>query len=155
MSTPDTRDAALPLARYAPFRRAGDLVYFAGIIAVDPASGKVIGSYSDLPEEMREAAGQTGEISVDSKDGPIAAQSWYIMESLRRTLGAAGGTLNDIVNLTQYFTDLRDFPVYNRIRGEFFEIPPASTCVRVVELLPTDVARLEVQAVAYIPVDNA
>jgi enamine deaminase RidA (YjgF/YER057c/UK114 family) len=148
MSTPDTRDAALPLARYAPFRRAGDLVYFAGIIAVDPASGKVIGSYSDLPEEMREAAGQTGEISVDSKDGPIAAQSWYIMESLRRTL-------DDIVNLTQYFTDLRDFPVYNRIRGEFFEIPPASTCVRVVELLPTDVARLEVQAVAYIPVDNA
>jgi Putative translation initiation inhibitor, yjgF family len=73
------------------------------------------------------------------------------MDSLRRTVATAGGTLDDVVNLTQYFTDLRDFPVYNRVRGEFFTTPPASTCVRVVELLPTPVARLEVQATAYIP----
>jgi enamine deaminase RidA (YjgF/YER057c/UK114 family) len=76
------------------------------------------------------------------------------MEALRRTVAAAGGTLNDVVNLVQYFTDLRDFPVYNRIRGEFFETPPASTCVQVVELLPNSVTRIEVQATAYIPQRN-
>jgi Putative translation initiation inhibitor, yjgF family len=150
MTTHDT-DVAKPLARYAPFRRAGDLVFFAGIIAVNPDTGKVIESYADLPEEMRAPAGETGEISVDSQDGPIAAQSWYVMESLRRTVATAGGTLEDVVNLTQYFTDLRDFPVYNRVRGEFFAVPPASTCVRVAGLLPTTSARLEVQAIAYIP----
>jgi enamine deaminase RidA (YjgF/YER057c/UK114 family) len=154
-TTEDQDDAALPLANYAPYRRAGDLVYFAGIIAVDPVARKVVASYEDLPDEMRQPAGETGEISTDAKDGPIAAQSWYIMESLRKTVGAAGGTLNDVVNLTQYFTDLRDFPAYSRIRSQFFETPPASTCIGVAELLPTSVARLEVQAVAYIPARNA
>jgi enamine deaminase RidA (YjgF/YER057c/UK114 family) len=148
---PTTNEAARPLANYAPFRRAGDLVFFAGIIAVDAAKGTVIGGYADLPEQMRAPAGETGEISVDSKDGPIAAQAWYVMESLRKTVAAAGGTMDDIVNLTQYFTDLRDFPVYNRIRSQFIAKPVASTCVQVVGLLPTSVARLEVQAVAFIP----
>lgn len=144
-------EAAIPLANYAPYRRAGDLVYFAGIIAVDPEKRAVIGGYADLAENVRAAAGETGEISVDSKDGPIAAQAWFIMESLRKTVAAAGGTLDDVVNLTQYFTDLRDFPVYNRVRAQFFANPVASTCVQITELLPTPVARLEVQAVAYIP----
>jgi enamine deaminase RidA (YjgF/YER057c/UK114 family) len=35
---------------------------------------------------------------------------------VRRTVEAAGGTLNDVVKMTQYFRNLRDFPTYNRIR---------------------------------------
>jgi 2-iminobutanoate/2-iminopropanoate deaminase len=53
--------------------------------------------------------------------------------------------------LTQYFRDLRDFPAYNRIRSQFFSEPPASTVVRVLELLPTPDSLLEVDAIAYIP----
>lgn len=121
---------AKPLSRYAPFRRAGDLVFFAGIIAADPATLKVIGGYSDLPPEARRLAGETGEMSTDMKEGPIAAQSWWILNSLRQTVEAAGGTLNDVVKLTQYFRNLRDFPVYNRIRASFFVEPPASTSFR-------------------------
>jgi len=146
-----TASPAPPLARYAPFRRAGDLVIFAGIVAADPQKGIVIKNYADLPPELRKQAGETGEMSVDSKDGPIAAQSWYILDSLRKTVEAAGGSLNDVVKLTQYFCDLRDFPIYNRIRAQFFLDPPASTVIRVLELLPTPDSRLEVDAVAYIP----
>jgi enamine deaminase RidA (YjgF/YER057c/UK114 family) len=142
---------AAPLARYAPFRRAGDLVIFAGVVAADPSRGIVIKGYSDLSPELRRRAGETGEMSVDSKDGPIAAQSWYILENLRETVAAAGGTLSDVVKLTQYFRDLRDFPIYNRIRALFFPEPPASTVVRVLELLPTPDSLLEVDAIAYIP----
>ena len=140
-----------PLARYAPYRRAGDMVYLAGIIAVDTAKGRTITGYQDLPPKAREALGETGEMSVDSKDGPIAAQSWFILEQLKTTLEDAGGTLDDVVNLTQYFLDLRDFPIYNKIRATYFPNPPASTVVRVAELLPTPQSLLEVQAVAYIP----
>jgi enamine deaminase RidA (YjgF/YER057c/UK114 family) len=153
MST-DGPDVAKPLARYAPFRRAGDLVYFAGVVPADPDKGSVISGYADLPSDVRARIGETGEMSVDSKEGPIAAQSWYVLENLRKTVEAAGGTLNDVVNLTQYFVDLRDFPVYNRIRAMFFEIPPASTCVQVRGLLPTEQSLLEVQAVAHIPHDG-
>ena len=46
-------DIARPLSRYAPFRRAGDMVFFAGIIAADPATMKVITGYTDLPEQAR------------------------------------------------------------------------------------------------------
>ena len=142
---------AAPLSRYAPFRRAGDLVIFAGIVAADPVRGIVITGYADLPDDLRKRAGETGEMSVDTKDGPINAQSWYILDRLRQTVEAAGGTLSDVVKLTQYFRDLRDFPAYNRIRAQFFAEPPASTVVRVLELLPTPDSLLEVDATAYIP----
>jgi enamine deaminase RidA (YjgF/YER057c/UK114 family) len=142
---------AAPLARYALYRRAGDLVVFAGIVAADPQRGIVIKGYADLPPDLRKQAGETGEMSVDTKDGPIAAQSWYVLDSLRKTVEAAGGSLNDVIKLTQYFRDLRDFPIYNQIRSHFFADPPASTVVRVLELLPTPDSLLEVDAIAYIP----
>ena len=153
MANSSVSDASVakPLSRYAPFRRAGDLVFFAGIIAADPTTMKIVGGYSDLPSEARRIAGETGEMSTDMKDGPIAAQSWWILNSLRLTVEAAGGTLDDVVKLTQYFRNLRDFPVYNRIRATFFADPPASTVVQVSELLPTSETLLEVDATAYIP----
>ena len=49
---------AAPLSRYAPFRRAGDVVYFSGIIAADPATMRIIKGYSDLPPEARKLAGE-------------------------------------------------------------------------------------------------
>jgi enamine deaminase RidA (YjgF/YER057c/UK114 family) len=141
-----------PLANYAPYRRAGDLVYFAGIVAADPDLGRVITSYADLPAGVAKSIGATGEMSVDSKEGQIAAQSWFILEKLKQTVEDAGGGLADVVKLTQYFVDLRDFPIYNRIRTSFFgNAPPASTVVRVLELLPTPDSRLEVEAIAHIP----
>ena len=90
-------------------------------------------------------------MSTDTKEGPINAQSWYILEQLRRTVEAAGGELSNVVKLTQYFRDLRDFPAYDRVRTQFFSEPPASTVVRVLELLPTPDFRLEVEAIAHIP----
>jgi len=146
---------AKPLSRYAPFRRAGDLVLFAGITAADPATARVITGYADLPVDARKLAGESGEMSTDMKEGPIAAQSWYVLNALRQTVEAAGGTLDDVVKLTQYFRDLRDFPIYNRIRTTFFREPPASTVVQVSELLPTPDILLEVDATAYIPLQSS
>lgn len=148
----DASVTAKPLADYAPYRRAGDLVYFAGIVAADPEAGKVITSYADLPPDVARSIGATGEMSVDSKEGPIAAQSWYVLNRLKATVEDAGGSLADVVKLTQYFRDLRDFPIYNRIRTSFFGgQPPASTVVKISELLPTPESLLEVDAIAYIP----
>ena len=83
----------------------------------------------------RKSASETGEMWVDTKDSPIAAQSWYLLQDLRQTVAAAEGRLSDVAKPTEYFRDLRDFPAYNRIRNQFFPEPPASTVVRVLELL--------------------
>ena len=82
---------------------------------------RIVKGYADLPSEARKIAGEIGEMSSDLKDGPIAAQSWWILNSLRLTVEAAGGTLNDVVKLTQFFRSLRDFPIYNRIRANFLK----------------------------------
>ncbi|MEO0531991.1 MAG: RidA family protein, partial [Planctomycetota bacterium] len=123
-------DIGKPLANYAPYRRAGDLVLFSGVIAVDGATGRVIRGYDDLPAEARADAGQTGEVSVDAKEGPINAQAWAILNNLRTQVESLGGSLGDVVRLVQYFRDLRDFPAYSRLRKRFFpDTPPASTIV--------------------------
>jgi enamine deaminase RidA (YjgF/YER057c/UK114 family) len=145
---PSMQDAAKPLSRYTPFRRAGDLANFAGITAVDPDRGIPLRGYADLPPELQS---QAGKMSTGSKDGPIAARSWFVLDRLCDTVTAAGGPLDDIVKLTRYFCNLRDFPMYNEVSAKFFRNLPASTVVRVVEFLPTPDVLLEVDAIAHIP----
>ncbi|MPS96876.1 MAG: RidA family protein, partial [Comamonas sp.] len=38
----DTTGIAQPLARYAAWRRAGDLVFLSGVIAVDPGANRIV-----------------------------------------------------------------------------------------------------------------
>lgn len=145
-------EIARPLARYAAYRRAGDYVFLSGVIAVDPAAGKVIRGYQDIPPSARKRLGETGEFSVDIKEGPILAQSWYIFNTIQQTVEDAGGQLQDVFKLVQYFQDLRDFPLYSRVRTLFFPgDPPASTIVEVSGMLPTPEVIVEVEATAYIP----
>jgi enamine deaminase RidA (YjgF/YER057c/UK114 family) len=143
---------AQPLARYAAWRRAGDFVLLAGVIAVDPAAGRIVAGYDDIPDAAAAAIGRTGEFSADVKEGPILAQSWYVLDRIRLTLEAAGASIGDVVRLVQYFRDLDHFPYYNRVRKLFFTgEPPASTVVQVSAMLPTDAVLIEVEATAYAP----
>ena len=142
---------AQPLAKYAAWKRRGDFVFLSGIIAVDPAAGKIVRGFADLPDHARQALGETGEFSVDAKEGPILAQSWYVLDRIRATVEDAGGEMGDVFKLVQYFKDLRDFPLYNRVRKLFFaEEPPVSTIVEVSGMLPTEEVVVEVEATAYL-----
>ncbi len=147
-----TPQAAQPLARYAAWRRAGDLVYLSGVIAVNPAAGQIIRSFNDIPVEATELIGRTGEFSSDTKDGPILAQSWYVLDSIRQTIESAGGQMSDVFKLVQYFKNLDHFPRYSRVRKLFFPgEPPASTVVEVSAMLPTADILIEVEATAWLP----
>ncbi|MFL9884241.1 Rid family hydrolase [Paraburkholderia agricolaris] len=143
---------AKPLAKYAPYKRKGNLIFLSGIIAVDPEAGKIVQGYGDVPHDVREKIGKTGEFSVDIKEGPIRAQSWYVLDRIRATIESAGGSMADVFKLVQYFRDLRDYPSYNRIRGMFFDgDPPVSTVVQVSAMLPDESILVEVEATAWLP----
>ena len=145
-------EIAKPLARYAPWRRAGDLVLLSGVIAVDPATGTIVRGYADIPAAARALLGETGEFSTDIREGPILAQSWWVLDRIRATVEAAGGQMADVVKLVQYFRDLDHFPHYSRVRKLFFPgEPPASTVVEVSAMLPTEDILVEVEATAWIP----
>jgi enamine deaminase RidA (YjgF/YER057c/UK114 family) len=144
-------DIARPLARYSAWTRRGDFVFLSGVIAVDPAAGRVIRGYDDLPQGVAERIGRTGEFSVDAKDGPIIAQSWYVLDRIRATIEDAGGTMADVFKLVQYFRNLDHFPRYNTVRRAFFpDIPPVSTVVEVSAMMPSPDILIEVEATAWL-----
>jgi enamine deaminase RidA (YjgF/YER057c/UK114 family) len=152
MGQPSTPGAGQPLARYASWRRAGDFVFMSGVIAVDPASGIVLDRFEQVPQAVRQALGETGELSVDIFQAPVLVQSWVVLDRIRQLAEQAGGGMRDVIKLVQYFTDLRDYPLYNRVRRTFFaEEPPVSTVVEVAGMLPSRQVRIEVEATAHIP----
>jgi 2-iminobutanoate/2-iminopropanoate deaminase len=144
-----------PLANYATWRHVGDHVYLSGVIAVDPAAGAVVTRYAELPPEalpQLQALGfATGQMSVDTFEAPIVAQSWSVLARIRELAGEAGVPLTDVVRLVQYFRDLRDYPHYNRIRALFFPQPVVSTVVEVSRMLPNDQVLVEVEATFWKP----
>lgn len=144
--------AAKPLARYSAWARRGDFVFLSGVVPLDAAAGRVVCGFADLPAGVPETIGATGEFSVDAKDGPILAQSWFVLDRVRATVEEAGGTMADVFKLVQYFTDLDHFPRYNAVRRRFFPgTPPISTVVEVSGLMPSAEVLVEVEATAFLP----
>ena len=142
-----------PLARYSAWQRQGDFIFLSGVIAVDSGAGGIIRGFADLPSGIGPTIGQTGEFSVDAKDGPILAQSWHVFDQIRATMATAGGTMADVFKLVQYFRSLNDFPRYNAVRRMFFPgTPPVSTVVEVSALMPSHEILIKVEATAYLPV---
>ena len=143
---------AQPLAKYSAWRRAGDLVFLSGVIAVEPSSATIVRGYADIPPAARKLLGETGEFSTDMKEGPILAQSWFVLDRIRATVEEAGGRMDDVFKLVQYFRNLDHFPYYSRVRKLFFsDPPPASTVVEVSAMLPSADILIEVEATAYLP----
>jgi 2-iminobutanoate/2-iminopropanoate deaminase len=145
-----------PLANYLAAKRVGNLLYMSGVIAVDPARGKVVEAYADLPPEALPALKQlgyvTGQMSVDIFEAPAVAQSWFVLNRIAQLVQAEGGQMRDVFKLVQYFRDLRHYPAYNRIRNLFCPEPMVSTVVEVSRMLPSDAVLIEVEATAYLSV---
>ncbi len=144
-----------PLANYLAAKRVGNMLYLSGVIAVDPALRKVISSYTDLPldaqTELQRLGYNTGQMSVDIFEAPAAAQSWFVLNSIKSIVEAEGGQMQDVFKLVQYFRDLRHYPAFNRVRGLFCPDPVVSTVVEVSRMLPSDEVLIEVEATAFLP----
>ena len=91
-------------------------------------TGTIVNGFQDVPEPVRELLGATGEFSTDAKQGPILAQSWYVLESIRRTVASAGGQMSDVIKLVQYFRNLDHFTYYSRVRKSFYPDQPYFYC---------------------------
>jgi enamine deaminase RidA (YjgF/YER057c/UK114 family) len=119
-------DPRLPSAsHYSQAVSSGDLLFTAGHIPIKTSEpGKpLVQGFDDVSEEGRFLA--TGRSHPDSRDGPIAAQTWYVYEELRKLLAANELGLDDVVLSTVYLSDVRDFAVFHRVHRHFF---PDATC---------------------------
>ena len=118
-----TERAPAAIGPYSQAIRAGNLVFTAGQVGIDPATGKLV-------------------------EG-TAAQTRQAMQNLKAILEAAGSSLERVVKTTIFVADLNDFAVVNEVYGSFFTgAPPARSTVQVARL-PLD-ARVEIEMVAVV-----
>ncbi len=114
---------------------AGPYLFVAGQIPTDTSKpgSPLIRNYPDIPEEGRFLS--VGQSHEDSRNGPIAAQTWFVYDLIRKHLEGSGSALENILNLTVYLQDMRDFPTFHRVHERFFpEDPPALTVMQVAEV---------------------
>lgn len=82
----------------------------------------------------------SGQIPLDPKtmalvEGPIEAHIHRVFENLNEVAKAAGGTLDDVVKLNVFLTDLSHFAKVNEIMSSYFNQPyPARAAIGVAAL---------------------
>lgn len=95
---------------YSQAIRAGNTVYLSGQIPL-------------VPETMQ----------LVSED--FAEQTHQVFKNLQAVCEAAGGSLNDIVKINAYLTDLSEFAIFNEVMAQYFTQPyPARAAVGVCAL---------------------
>ncbi|MCI4568583.1 RidA family protein [Lysobacter sp. CFH 32150] len=105
-----TDQAPAAIGPYSQGVRVGNTVWFSGQIPLDPATGLLV-------------------------EGDISAQARRAIDNLKAVCEAAGGSLDRIVKLSLFLTDLGDFAAVNAVMGEYFQAPfPARSTVQVAGL---------------------
>jgi len=105
-----TNQAPQAIGPYSQAVKAGDTVYLAGQIPL-------------VPETM----------TLES--GDMRAQIRRVFENLGAVAQASGGSLQDMVKLNVYLTDLTHFPLVNEVMAQYFREPyPARAAVGVAAL---------------------
>jgi aminoacrylate peracid reductase len=95
-----------PIAPYSAGTKAGNTVYVSGTLALGPG-GSVLHA------------------------GDAAAQTRHVLETIRTTLEAAGGTLADVAFNHIFLADWADYPAMNAVYAEFFPgTKPARYCIQ-------------------------
>ena len=112
------------LGPYSAGVKAGNFVFTAGQLGIDPESGEFV-------------------------PGGIEAQTRKALENLAAILQAAGTSLENVVKTTVFLNDMNDFGAMNGVYGQFFtENFPARSAVQAARL-PKD-GLVEIEAVALL-----
>ena len=120
-----TADAPAAVGPYSQAIRSGNLVYTAGQLGLDPATGKLVA-------------------------GGIQAQTRQALRNVQAILAASGSSMAHVVKTTVYLQDIADFRDLNEVYATFFpDAPPARSAVQVAAL-PLG-GLVEIEAVATVP----
>ena len=124
---------ARPLGKYPHFKKAGDFIF-------------VSGTSSRRKDNSHEGAetDDTGKVSLD-----IKAQTHAVIRNIEAILKEADASLEDLVEVSTFLTDMAHFEGYNTVYGEYFDhTGPARTTVAIAQLPHPNII-IEIKAVAY------
>jgi len=130
----NTNNAAVPLGAYPHARKAGDLLFLSGIGPRNPKDNSIPGLELDAEGNI---------IKYD-----IIAECHAVFANVKAVLEASGSSWDKIVDVTVFLTNMkRDFPVYNKIYGEYFSNVQACRTTIEVQSLPTPIS-IELKVIA-------
>lgn len=118
-----TDKAPAAIGPYSQGVVVGDMLFSSGQIALDPATGEVVGDN-------------------------IVEQTEQVMKNLGAILEAAGVSYDKVVKTTCFLAEMEDFAVFNQVYAKYFTEKPARSCVAV-KTLPKNVL-CEVEVIAYL-----
>jgi 2-iminobutanoate/2-iminopropanoate deaminase len=105
-----TENAPAAVGPYSQAICAGDFIFTAGQLGMDPGTGKLV-------------------------EGGVEAQAHQALTNLRAVLGAGGSSLDRVVKMTVFLQDINDFKAVNGVYAQFFtQDPPARSAVQVAAL---------------------
>jgi 2-iminobutanoate/2-iminopropanoate deaminase len=119
-----TDAAPAAVGAYSQAMRAGDLVFTAGQLGIDPQSGELVGE--SVGEQARQALANVAAI-----------------------LEAAGSGLDRVLKVTVFMADIDDWPAVNEVYGEVVPQPYPARSAFAVRDLPRG-ARVEIECVALV-----
>ena len=120
-----TEQAPAAIGPYSQAIRSGNMVFLSGQTPLDPATGALV-------------------------EGDISVQARRAFDNIKAVCEAAGGSMDDIVRVGLYLTDLSQFAEVNAVMAEYFQTPyPARSTIEV-SALPR-AANFEVDAVLVLP----
>jgi 2-aminomuconate deaminase len=122
------------LTQYARSRRAGNLLFLAGLSARQP-DNSVKGA----------SRGPTGAIEID-----IRAQTEGCIENLRAALESEGLRLDDVVGATVFLVSMADYGGFNEIWNLFFGASGPTRTTVAVHQLPDPQLAIELKAIASV-----
>ena len=130
----NTKDAAKPLGAYPHARKVGNLLFLSGIGSRSAKDNTIPGLQQD----------ENGNIvSYD-----IEAECHSVFANVKAVLEASGSAWENMVDVTVFLTNMKkDFPVYNRIYGEYFSNVQACRTTVEVKSLPTPIC-IELKVIA-------
>jgi 2-iminobutanoate/2-iminopropanoate deaminase len=106
----NTTNAPQAIGPYSQGIIANGLLFTAGQIAIDPATGRLV-------------------------EGGLAKQTERVIANMSAVLEAAGASWNDVVKTTVYLNDMADFPTFNELYGRLIgDARPARTTIQAAAL---------------------
>lgn len=132
----NTMFAAQPLGAYPHARRVGDLLFLSGIGPRNAKDNSIPGLVLDEKD--------------NKKSYNIEAECHAVFANVKAVLEASGSSWDKIVDVTVFLTNMKkDFPIYNKIYGEYFkDVQACRTTVEVLSL-PTPIS-IELKVIATI-----
>lgn len=132
----NTETAAKPLGSYPHARRVGNLLFLSGIGSRNAVDNTIPGLELDA---------QGRKLKYD-----IEAETHSCFSNVKAVLEASGSKWENIIDVTVFLTNMKvDFPLYNKIYGDYFkDVQACRTTVEVLSL-PTPIA-IELKVIATI-----